>query len=201
MENFIANFLEQLQTGQFHNLPAQIYLMLAILAIFEGPITTLTGAAIASTGALNPALVFISVAGGNLTGDSVWHLLGRLGKINWINRFGSLVGVTPEQLEQLEENAKKHTPKALFVTKTTSTLIIPTLITSGLTRTPWRRWFPPVLAGEIVWSGSLVLAGYLTAKTIPRVLLGIQILPIIAVLGMTVFIVYRVYRLRNHGSP
>lgn len=197
MENFVIRFLGQLQTGQFHDLPAHIYWMLAILAVFEGPLTTLTGAAIASTGALNPALVFLSVASGNLTGDSFWHLLGRFGKVGWLIRFGCFIGVYPDQLERLQTNAKKHTPKALFITKTTSTLIIPTLITSGLTRTPWRRWFPPVLAGEILWSGSLVLTGYLAAKAVPQVLLGIQLLPIIAILGIMVFLAYRIFRFRN----
>lgn len=197
MENFVSSFLQQIQTGQFHELPAQIYLMLAVLAIFEGPLTTLTGAAIASTGALDPGLVFLSVAGGNLTGDSFWHLLGRFGKCNWITRFGSLIGINLDQFERLEKKAIKHTPKTLFVTKTTSTMIIPALITSGLTRTPWRRWFPPVLAGEVLWSGSLVLVGYLAAKSIPQVLLGIQLLPIIAISGIIVFIAYRVYRFHH----
>ncbi len=99
-----------------------------------------------------------------------------------------------DKLDRLEKNAIKYTSKTLFVTKSTSTLIIPALITSGLTRTPWRRWFPPVLAGEVLWSGSLVSVGYLAAKTIPQVLLGIQLLPIIAISGMMVFIAYRVYR-------
>jgi len=181
METFVNSFLQQIQTGQFGELPGQIYLILAILAIFEGPLTTLTGAAIASTGALNPALVFLSVASGNLTGDSFWHLLGRFGKTSWFATYGDRLGMNTDQFDRLEKKIVSHTSKALLITKATSTLIIPTLITSGLTRTPWRRWFLPVLAGEILWSGSLVLVGYLVAKAIPQIMQGIQVLPILAI--------------------
>lgn len=195
METFVNNFLQQVQTGQFTELSGQIYLILAVLAVFEGPLTTLTGAAFASTGVLNPALVFLSVAGGNLTGDSFWHLLGRFGKTSWITGLGSRFGIQSDQLERLEMRAVRHTFKALFITKATSTLIIPALITSGLTRTPWRRWFPPVLAGEILWSGSLVLVGYLAAKAIPQIMQGIQVLPILAVVCiLVVWIVRRIWK-------
>lgn len=186
MENLVGGFLQQMQTGQLNALPMSIYFLLSVLAIFEGPLTTLTGAVVASTGALNPALVFLSVAGGNLTGDSFWHLLGRFGKTNWIMSCGSWLGIRSEQLEQLENKAVRNTFKALFITKATSTLIIPALITSGLTRTPWRRWFPSILAGEILWSGSLVLIGFLAAKTVPQVIKGIQFLPILAILCIVV---------------
>lgn len=200
MEIFINGFLQQIQSGQFTELPLQVYFLLAILAVFEGPLTTLTGAAIASTGALNPILVFLSVAGGNLTGDSFWHLLGRFGKASWITAYGRRVGMNSNQLEWLERNVIKHTSKVLLITKATSTLIIPALITSGLTRTPWRRWFPPVLAGEIVWSGSLVLIGYLAAMAIPQVVQGIQILPTIAFLAIVGILAFRFYRLLGKKS-
>lgn len=186
METFVSSFLQQIQTGQFTELPGQIYLILAILAIVEGPLTTLTGAAFASTGALNPTLVFLSVAGGNLTGDSFWYLLGRFGKTSWFATYGDRIGIHSKQFDKLEKKIVKHSSKALLITKATSTFIIPTLITSGLTRTPWRRWFPPVLAGEILWSGSLVLAGYLTAKTIPQIVHRIQVLPILVISSIVI---------------
>lgn len=186
METFVNSFLQQIQTGQFTELSGQVYLIIVILAIFEGPLTTLTGAAFATTGALNPTLVFLSIVGGNLTGDSFWHLLGRFGKISWITGFGSRFGIHSDHLEKLKKRAVRLTFKTLFVTKATSTFIIPALITSGLTRTPWRRWFPPILAGEILWSGSLVLVGYLAAKAIPQVIQGIQVLPILAILSIVV---------------
>lgn len=179
MEHVVNGFFQQIQ-------PGETYIILAILAVFEGPLTTLTGAAFASTGALNPALVFLSVAGGNLTGDSFWHLLGRFGKTSWITSYGSRFGIQSDQLKQLEKRAVRYTFKTLFVTKATSTLIIPALIASGLVRTPWRRWFLPVLAGEFLWTGSLVLIGYLAAKAIPQVMQGIQVLPFLVISSIVV---------------
>jgi membrane protein DedA with SNARE-associated domain len=146
---------------------------LAILTIFEGPISTLLASAAASIGLMNPALVFFAAAAGNLTGDSGWYLLGRLGKIEWIARLAKRAGLPSSYLERLEGEMRRNAPTFLFFAKLFNSLIIPALVTAGLTRVPWRRWFPPVLAAEILWTGSLVLIGYFSVQALGKVERGL----------------------------
>jgi membrane protein DedA with SNARE-associated domain len=101
MELVITEFLHRLQTGQVTELPGQIYILIAVLTLFEGPLTTLAGAAAASTGLLNPALVFLSASTGNLTGDIFWHSLGRAGKLDWFLRKGRRLGFNASGEEHL----------------------------------------------------------------------------------------------------
>ncbi|NMB89240.1 MAG: hypothetical protein GYA17_12845, partial [Chloroflexi bacterium] len=104
---YLNSFWTQLQSGQFPELGLWTYALIALLAIFEGPVVTLVSAAAASTGALDPLLVFVSAASGNLTGDSCWHCLGRFGKPEWILRLG----VRAHQLEHFKDKVYERAPR------------------------------------------------------------------------------------------
>jgi membrane protein DedA with SNARE-associated domain len=47
-------------------------------------------------------------------------------------------------------------------------MAVPTVIAAGLAQVPWRRWFPPVVVGELIWTGSLLLVGYYATESIMR---------------------------------
>ncbi len=68
---------------------------------------------------------------------------------------------------------RRNAPAFLFFAKLFNSLIIPALVTAGLSRVPWRRWFPPVLAAEILWTGSLVLIGYFSVQALGKVEKGL----------------------------
>ncbi len=182
----LQNLLHSLGAGPFAGLGFWKYLILAILTIFEGPISTLLASAAASIGLMNPALVFLSAAAGNLAGDTGWFLLGRLGKIEWIARLAKRVGLPSSYLERLEREMRRNAPAFLFFAKLFNSLIIPALVTAGLSRVPWRRWFPPVLAAEILWTGSLVLIGYFSVQALGNIEKG---LPWVGLFASMIFIV------------
>lgn len=150
------------------------YLVLAVLVAIEGPIATLLGAAAASLGYMNPAIVFIAAAAGNLSADTLWYTLGYVGKIEWVNRFGKRLGVNMSKLTEMEDTLYHHTRRILFISKLTISPMIPALIATGLIKYPWRRWFPAIFAGEMIWTGSLVTIGYFGVKAIGKVELGLQ---------------------------
>lgn len=150
------------------------YFILAALVAIEGPIATLLGAAAASLGLMHPGLVFVAASVGNLTSDTLWYSLGYVGKIEWIKRFGKRLGVSEQKLETLEALLRKHAPIILFVSKLTVSPMIPALIATGLIKYPWKRWFPFVFAGEMIWTGSLVLIGFFGLMAIKKVQLGIE---------------------------
>jgi len=186
----IKEFLAGIDLAQITALGPFSYLILALLVAIEGPIATLLGAAAASLGYLNPFVVFFAAATGNLTADTLWYYLGYIGKLEWVNRFGQRVGVSLDKLVQLEDNLKAHAPKVLFVSKLTVSPMIPALISTGLIKYPWRRWFPSVFAGEMIWTGSLVIIGYFGVQAIQKVELGLEHAILVVTLVFIVLIIW-----------
>jgi membrane protein DedA with SNARE-associated domain len=170
----IKNFHIFWQNGQWSEWGAWSYLILALLVAVEGPIATLLGAAAASAGVMRPWLVFLAASAGNLTADTLWYALGYAGKLEWFMRFARRLGIHPEQLEHLEHHMHKHAARILFFAKLSMSLMVPSLIAAGLVKAPWRRWFPAVFGGEIIWTGSLVLIGFYTTEAIKNVQRGVE---------------------------
>jgi membrane protein DedA with SNARE-associated domain len=186
----IRQFLASIDVSQIASFGALSYLLLAFLVAIEGPIATLIGAAAASLGYLNPAIVFFAAAAGNLTSDTLWYYLGYIGKIEWVNRFGQRLGVSVKKLVELEDMLHQHAPKVLFFSKLTVSPMIPALIATGLIKYPWRRWFPAVFAGEMIWTGSLVLIGYFGVQAIKKVELGLEHAILAASVVFIIFIIW-----------
>jgi membrane protein DedA with SNARE-associated domain len=170
----IKQFLANLNVLQLASWGLWSYFLLGFLVAIEGPIATLLGAAAASLGLMHPGFVFIAASSGNLTSDTLWYTLGLFGKIEWIKRFGQRLGVSMDKLERLEKMLHDHAPVILFFSKLTVSPMIPALIATGLIKYPWRRWFPYVFAGEMIWTGSLVLIGFFGVQAIKKVQLGIE---------------------------
>ena len=137
---------------------------------------------------MRPWLVFFSAAAGNLTADTLWYTLGKAGKLEWGKRFGRRLGLQPDILARLEQGMHDHAAKILFMAKLTASFMIPALITAGLVKIPWRKWFPALFAGEMVWTGSLVLIGFYATEAIKRVQQTLEyfmlVLPVVFILFM-----------------
>ena len=189
MEQAIIGILHQLNSGQLAELPRGIYILIAILTMFEGPLATLVGAAAASTGLLNPALVFLAASIGNVTGDIFWHSLGRASKLHWLARYGRMLGVDDDRLEWFNRNLRDHASRIIFLAKISNSFSIPALISTGLVHLSWRRWFPALLSGELLWTGSLIAIGYFSARAIPEIANGLKLLPVFAVVCLVFFAV------------
>lgn len=170
----LKQFLSSIDAIQLASWGLWSYLLLAFLVAIEGPIATLLGAAAASIGLMHPGFVFIAASTGNLTSDTLWYTLGYFGKIEWIKRFGQRLRISVEKLERLEKMLRDHAPIILFFSKLTVSPMIPALIATGLIKYPWRRWFPYVFGGEMIWTGSLVLIGFFGVQAIKKVELGIE---------------------------
>src|SRR5690349_864457 len=104
------------------------YILLAILVAVEGPITTLAGAVAASTGYLNPILVFVSASLGNLTADTLWYSLGYFGKIEWLLRYVGKLSIKESAVARLQKDIHTHIHKVLFIAKLTLGFVVPTLV-------------------------------------------------------------------------
>jgi len=188
------SFLQALATGQLPQLGIWTYVVLAALVAVEGPIATLLGAAAASAGLMQLEWVFVAAVIGNLTADTLWYTLGYFGKVDWPLRFGKRLGIKDDLLLLLECGIHDHAARILFIGKLTLSMMIPALIAAGLVKAPWKRWFPALFIGEMIWTGSLVIIGFYLTEAIKRVELGIEYL---ALGGAVIFVVFLFMLLRR----
>jgi membrane protein DedA with SNARE-associated domain len=183
-------FFISLKNGQLPQLGIWTYFLLVFLVAIEGPIATLIGAAAASAGLMRLGWVFMAASTGNLAADTLWYTLGYLGKIDIILRIGQKLGLSRELLERLQKGMQEHTTRILFIAKLTVSFVIPSLIAAGLVKAPWRRWFPAIFAGELIWTGSLLLLGFYTTEAIKRIEKGVEYL---ALGGGLIFIIFLIF--------
>lgn len=151
-----------------------LYIMLGLLSMAEGPVATLAGGAATSKGLLLPVPAYLSVVVGNLTADMGWYALGRFSKPEWLTRFVQKRGVDTRRIDRLVREIRLHAPRLLFFSKLTVGFPIPTLVATGLSRVPVRRWVAMLVLGELIKSAVLVSIGYLYARAVMRASHGVQ---------------------------
>ncbi len=176
------------------------YVLLALLVAVEGPVATLLGAAGASTGVMRPIPVFFAAALGNLAADTLWYTLGYAGKMEWFLRFGHRMGINRDYLERLEKGLHEHASRILFFAKLSVGPMIPTLVATGLIKVPWRRWFPSVFLGEMIWTGSLILIGFYGTHVIQRVEQGIEYAILLGSIAFVLFVIWLGRRIFKHDA-
>ncbi|MES2225386.1 MAG: DedA family protein [Patescibacteria group bacterium] len=138
------------------------YGFVLIAAIIEGPIMFFLCGFLVRLGVLSLIPAFISLMAGDLIGDTLWYLVGyRYGR-RFIHRFGKYVSITEEKIEQATVIFKTHHDRILVISKITNGFgfAIPVLVTAGLTKLPFRKFFIFNFAGEIVRALLLVGGGY-----------------------------------------
>lgn len=142
------------------------YLVLGLAAMVEGPLSLLAGGAAASSGLLLPVPVFIAVVMGNLTADMGWYALGRFGRVEWLEKACSHFGVDLNRIRRIQAGIQHYAPRLIFFSKLTVGLPIPTLVATGLSRVPPRRWIGMLVLGEMIKSAVFVTAGFFYARMI-----------------------------------
>jgi undecaprenyl-diphosphatase len=174
------------------------YFILSFLIVLNGPAATLLGGAAANAGLLRPQYVFLAGIIGNLIADIFWYNVGARGKTDWILKRGARLGVQQKHLDKLSEGMDHHVVKILLMAKISVGLAVPTLLVAGISKVPWKKWFPIVFLGETIWTGMLVLIGFYATQAIKQVEQGLEALA----LGMTfLFLVFLVWLIPKMMNP
>lgn len=176
------------------------YLLLALLVMVEGPIVTLAGAVAASAGYMAPVGVFAAASAGNMTADLLWYTLGYLGKMEWLHRYGRWFGLREEYIRRFDRDIQAHAAKVLLIAKLTLGFTIPTLIATGLSKVPMRRWLGFLALGETIWTGSLVALGFFLGSYVQQLERGLEIITLAGSLLFIGFLVYYIAHIRRRGS-
>lgn len=176
------------------------YAILAFIVMIEGPTATLIGAVAAASGFLDPIPVFISSAGGNLTGDVLWYSLGRAGKLQWLVKYFGWLGVREADVTRLRTEMRENVRTIIFFAKITLVFALPALIATGLTKVPIKRWLPVDVIAECIWTGSLVAIGYFGSRAIGHIETGLELVPLLG-FAACIGVVARFAARRRFGMP
>ncbi|HEX7555490.1 MAG TPA: hypothetical protein VF338_02615 [Leptolinea sp.] len=200
MVAIIRTFWHNLQFGVVTQIGSWNYLIIALLVAVEGPVVTLLGASASASGYLKTGFVLLAAAAGNITADLVWYRLGYAGKIEWLLPYQRWLGIKPKQMIHLQDQMYKHASKILFFAKLSSGFMIPSLVAAGMAKVPVKKWFPTLLIGETIWTGSLIFIGYHGTKILSSLSKGIEYVLLGASLLFMVVMVYYIRRaLRASG--
>jgi membrane protein DedA with SNARE-associated domain len=138
------------------------YSLLVPIAFFEGHIISLIVGFSARLGIINPFWGGALIVIGNLLGDTALYWLGFHQGKRAIRRWGKYFDLTDSSVEKAREIFHAHKSKILFTSKVTNGfgLAMGILFTAGMTRIPFGIFMAWNVAGECVWTGLLVAAGY-----------------------------------------
>jgi undecaprenyl-diphosphatase len=195
---FLQLFWTNLQNGHLPELGYWNYFILSFLIVLNGPAATLLGGAAANAGLLRPQYVFLAGIIGNLIADIFWYNVGARGKTDWILKRGARLGVQQKHLDKLSEGMDHHVVKILLMAKISVGLAVPTLLVAGITRVPWKKWFPVVFLGEAVWTGLLVLVGYFATEAIKQMEQGIEAFLLVFTFLFLVMLVWLIPRMLHN---
>ena len=195
--DILDTLLNLLRSEGMQEWGAWSYPLLVVLVIIEGPIVTLLASVAASVGYMRLPLVMVSALVGSAIADTLWYYLGYTHSEERILRYGRWLGLRRHHVEQLQKEMHQHAPKLLLFAKFVSVLATPTLIAAGLARVPFRRWFPIVFLGELIWVAVLAFIGSRAAEVVRQVELGLHYLPLVGGLALLILLPVVARRLKS----
>src|SRR3989344_3904382 len=104
----------------------------------------------------------LMLAVGELTADVLWYWLGIRYGDSFVKRNGRYGGMRRTPIAYTKELFERHHDIIIFTSKITAGLGFGTVImfTAGLSRVPFRRYMMLNIAGQFLWTASLLSIGY-----------------------------------------
>jgi membrane protein DedA with SNARE-associated domain len=152
-------------------LHASKYFLIFAGSYIEGSVVMLATGALWHTGFVAFWPAYIALLLGDILSDTMWYWIGRIGARPFVARWGPLFGATPEIIARVERRFHEYHLSILIISKLTMGfgLAVATLVTAGLMRVPFGRYFTIQLVGGIVWVYALVMVGYYFGNVLERI--------------------------------
>jgi membrane protein DedA with SNARE-associated domain len=180
-------------TGLITFLHASKYVLIFAGSYLEGSVVMLATGALWHSGLVAFWPAYLALLLGDILSDSMWYWLGRIGARPFVARWGPLCGATPEIISRVERRFHEYHLSILIISKLTMGfgLAVATLVTAGLMRIPFGRYFTIQLIGGIVWVYALVMVGYYFGNILERIPREFQIAAgILALIGAVLVLRY-----------
>ena len=138
------------------------YVLITILAVFEGPIVTVALGSIINLGYLNFTLVYIAVILGDVIGDVFLYSMGYKYGDKAIHKIQERISIKDYHVEKVKKMFYKNKYLILIISKITNGVgfSVAVLLTAGIVRIPFVYYMAANLFGQLIWSGVLLFVGY-----------------------------------------
>lgn len=145
------------------------YLILFPLVVVEGPIVTVIAGFLTSINQLSFVIAYPLIVAADLVGDSLCYLLGRWGRVAFIERWGRYIGVTHDRIEQVKHHFDRHSGKTLLLGKLLHGIGTSFLVVAGMVRMSYFRFLLFNFIATVPKSLILFLIGYYFGKGISKI--------------------------------
>lgn len=136
------------------------YLLLFPLVLFEGPLAMILAGALSGAGLMSLPVAFAVAVVADLSADSMYYLVGALGRRRSIAKYMERLGVSGQRVDALSERLRAHRGKVLVTAKLTHFAGVPVLIAAGLTGVSFRAFAAYNLLATLPKAALLLLLGY-----------------------------------------
>ncbi len=126
--------------GVFQWVSAHGYFFIFLVMCLEGPVTTAAAGFGVALGIFNPFIILAISILGDLIPDTIYYVLGWLGRFRLIRRTGKVMNFTSPRMVHLEADLKKHFKKTMIVLKLTPVVTTFGFMLVGYLRLPFRRF-------------------------------------------------------------
>jgi membrane-associated protein len=116
------------------------YLILFPLAIVEGPILAVIAGFLCMGGYLNIFIVYPIIVAGDMVGDTVSYLFGRLGVPVFLKRIIKNLGLRPENMERVRTYFDSNPRRTISLSKITLGIGFAGIYMAGNARIPYSRF-------------------------------------------------------------
>ena len=161
------------------------YLAMGLTTLLDGSLSNLITGITISGVFLRPIPVFATIVTGNLMADMIWYNLGRYFQMERIKRLAHRLKIDLNLIDDIALEIQQHAPRFLFMAKLTVGLPVPSLIATGLSKVPIRRWIGMLILAELIRSTVFVSLVFLYASAVGRASEEMQAI----LMTMTVFVV------------
>ncbi len=129
-------------------------------ALFEGTNIMLLGGFLYKLGIFKFWKIITILFVGYFINGYGWYAIGRWGGRKVLNKWGPRFFLTQERIKKLEEYFKKHTVKALMITRITYGISSYVFIIAGIFKTKAKKFFWCNLTASIIWVFMMFGIGY-----------------------------------------
>lgn len=132
-----------------------------------GESLTMLGGYAAGSGQLNVFGVIGAAIAGAVLGDNLGYWVGRRAGWSLIQRVGSLLRQSPEQMENRRLRFLRHSGKSVFLGRFVAVLRVIAGPMAGAVGMPYRRFLLFNFAGAVLWATTMVSIAWLGGRWIP----------------------------------
>ena len=186
--DFLQEIVSGFQAGHLPDLGTWNYLLVGGFIMLQGRVSALLGGAVAAAGAMDLGLMIIVALVARVIVDVFWY---RVGATGYIDRIGSRFGAYERVAERVQTGIHARPVHFVVMAKLSNGLSVPAVIAAGSAGLPLRRWLPYSFAIEILFTVSLLLAGYFATDALSQIEGGLSYalgaLGVVVLLGIGYF--------------